>query len=246
MIKSRLFLLFILIAAFSPCRCAAQSITVFSHELKPFTWQESGEVRGLAYDMITAVMMKMDMTPEIKLVPFTRGLYMVQNGRNTALFHVQRTPDRESTMKWVGPIITNGVYIYHLKSSPHAANTLDDLRTLKHIAVVTNDSSDEFFTKRGFTNLVRVRQQSQCLEMLAAGRVQAAPFGELVIGAYARDQKIDISMVRKSGIRLFESALYMGFSKEIPDEVIAKWQRSLDEVKREKYETLYKKYITEE
>jgi polar amino acid transport system substrate-binding protein len=222
---------------------AAADLTVISHELKPFTWKENGTVKGLAYDMVTATMKKMNNQSEIKLLPFTRALTMVQNEPDIVLFHVQRTPEREHTMKWVGPIVTNGVYIYSLKKSKIKFNSLEDLRKLKYIAVVSGEATDSFLRERNFTNLLHVRQQSQSLEMLSNGKVEASPFGELVVGAYARGNNIDISLIEKTKIKLFESVLYMGFSKNVPDDVIWKWQKALDEVKKTQYTILYQKYI---
>ena len=95
----------------------------------------------------------------------------------------------------------------------------------------------------GVPDLLHVRQQSQSLEMLISGRVEASPFGELVVGAYAHDANLDISRIEKTQIKLFESSLYMGFSNNVPDEEIRKWQKALEEVKREQYDNLYRKYI---
>ena len=226
-----------------PVISSPRDLTFLSHELKPFTWTENGSTEGLVYDLVRATMAKMNVRREIKIVPFTRGLSMVHNEPDTVLFHVQRTPERERTMKWVGPIVTNGVYVYCAKSSAGKIRNLDDLRKLKYIAVVSGEATDEYFKKRKFTNLFYVRQQSQSLEMLSSGRVEASPFGELVVNAYAREAKLDIGNIRKTGILLFESVLYMGFSNNIPDDEIRKWQNALDEVKKEHYERLYRKYI---
>jgi polar amino acid transport system substrate-binding protein len=226
-----------------PIKANFHEIKVIAHELKPFTWEDNGKVKGLAYDMIVATMQNMNIKTEIKLLPFKRALLMVQNDQNIALFHVQRTPERENTMKWVGPIVTNSVYVYCHKNSAHKIKSLNDLRKLKHIAVVNGEATDEFLTKRGFTNLIRVRQQAQSLEMIINERAEASAFGELVIGAYAQEAKIDISQIEKTGIKLFDSVLYIGFSKNVPDEITKKWQNALDEVKRNQYGILFNKYI---
>jgi len=221
----------------------AADLTVISHELKPFTWKDNGAIKGLAYDLVAATMKKMNNQSEIKLLPFTRALTMVQNEPDIILFHVQRTAEREHTMKWVGPIVTNGVYIYRIKNTKTRLNNLEDLRKLKYIAVVSGEATDFFLKERNFTNLFHVRQQSQSLEMLTNGKVEASPFGELVVGAYAKDNNIDSSLIEKTNIKLFESVLYMGFSKNIPDDVIRKWQYALEAVKQAQYIHLYQKYI---
>jgi polar amino acid transport system substrate-binding protein len=236
-------ILYIVILLILPFNAHSQEIKIITHELKPFTWEENGTVKGIAYEMIVATMWKMNVRSEIKILPFARALYMLQHDSNIAVFHVQRTAERENTMKWVGPIITNSVYVYCHKNATQKINSFDDLRSLKYFAVVNGEATDELLTKRGFTNLIHVRQQAQSLEMIISGRAEASAFGELVIGAYAKGKQIDISQIEKTKIKLFDSVLYMGFSKNVSNEVINKWQKALDEVKSSQYEILYTKYI---
>ena len=49
---------------------------------------------------------------EVSLYPFQRALLMVQQQPNTALFIVARRPERENTVKWLGPLSSSYVYLY--------------------------------------------------------------------------------------------------------------------------------------
>jgi polar amino acid transport system substrate-binding protein len=241
--KSNIFLFVFIVFVQLTIKGHPQDITIYSHELKPFTWEENGIIKGLVYDLISETMKKMNVNSKIQLLPFDRALLSVQNGDNKAIFHVQRTPARENTLKWVGPIISNNVYIYCYKNSIDKIDSLDGLRSLKYFPVVRGEATEEYLTKLGFVNLFQVRRQDQCLKMLSDGKVEAAAFGELVVSAYARDANIDLSLIERTNIKLFDSVLYMGFSKNVPDETINKWQKALEEVKRSRYDALYKKYI---
>lgn len=242
----RLVLLCILIVT-APLQSHAENLRFITHELKPFTWtdEQSGATQGLVYDLCKETIVRMGhKKPKIEVFPFIRALKIAQSKDNIVVFHVARNGERERTLKWVGPIISNGVYFYKNKNSHFSVSSLDDLKKLNHIGVGRGNASETLLNELGFNNLYPVNNEMLAVEMLALNRVDAVPVGEMVVNELVRQAKLDIKLLEKTNIKLTESVLYMAFSKNISDTEIQKWQNTFDRVKREKYEALYQQYIS--
>lgn len=228
-------------------RVNAQELTFLTHELKPFTWvdQEDLALKGFIFDLCKETMMVMGYGPAgIKNYPFCRVLEAVQQNPNTVAFHLARTSERESTMKWVGPLLSNRVFFFVRKGAALPGNLIEDFKKMKSIGVGRGNASHVELVRLGFTNLTPVTNEMQAVLMLALGRVDAVPVSELVIQELSRQAEVTPGLIVNSQIKLFDSTLYMGFSKNIPDQTVAQWQSALDQVKSIYYERLYTQYIS--
>ncbi len=55
---------------------------------------------------------------------------------------------------------------------------------------------------------------------------------------------LNINSIERTEVKLYDSALFLVFSKDTPDEVVVQWQRALDNVKSSgKYQAIYDRYI---
>ncbi|MES9887577.1 MAG: hypothetical protein ABW140_12260, partial [Candidatus Sedimenticola sp. 6PFRAG1] len=115
---------FVLAVTFS---AQASDISFLTHNLQEQAYNdEHGELRGKPHsgkrsfnlELVREMMMIQGHSQEISEVPFARGLKLVQNRPHHALFNVSRTPAREQTVKWVGPLQVETDYLYELKGSP--------------------------------------------------------------------------------------------------------------------------------
>lgn len=91
------------LARFSPLPlCAAASLSLAAAEYHlvtleypPFEYQEGGEVRGIAVDLVREAFSRMGDTVSIKVLPWPRVLWMVENGAADGFFTTYRVPERE-------------------------------------------------------------------------------------------------------------------------------------------------------
>lgn len=222
----------------------AKNFTFLTHFIMPFSYEENGEFKGFAVDLVKEMMKKMGHPQEFKMYPFGRALKKVQSTSRYALFITARRPERENTLKWVGPLIENGVYFYKRASSPITLHTLEDARKVRMIGVGRGNADDTYLKSQGFTNLFPTNDQMQSLQMLCRNRVDITPMGELVMPEMAKQAGIDESCIERTDLKLYDSVLYLAFSKETRDEVIQQWQHVLDELKYSgRYQELYDKYV---
>lgn len=88
------FSLLPLLAAASLSLAAAEYHLV-TLEYPPFEYQEGGEVRGVAVDLVREAFSRMGDTVSIKVLPWPRVLWLVENGAADGFFTTYRVPERE-------------------------------------------------------------------------------------------------------------------------------------------------------
>ncbi|MFT5699399.1 MAG: polar amino acid transport system substrate-binding protein [Desulforhopalus sp.] len=222
----------------------AESYTFLTHFLKPFAYQEKGEIKGLAVEIVKEMMSILDHPQNFTLLPFKRALLTVKNSDNCALFIVARRPEREKTVKWVGPLISSTVYFYKKKGTPVDVRNLSDVKKLQSVGVGRGNADHTFLTAQGFTNLHPAEDQAKSLQMLLMERIDVTPMSELVIPDMAIHARVDINSIEQTAVELYDSVLFLVFSKDTPDEVVIQWQRALNKVKSSgKYQEIYDRYI---
>lgn len=240
--KHLLYLLFCIILSMTTAQ--AGRFTFLTHYITPFTYEENGSVKGFAVDIVREMMKIMKHPEEFEMYPFKRALRTVQNTPNHALFIVAKRPERENTIKWVGPLITSGVYVYKMKGNPVKVSSLDDLKNLNAIGVGRGNADHTYLEAKGFTNLYPANNHMQSIQMLYKGRVDVTSGSELVVPEMAKQAGLDVSRIERTDLKLYDSVLFLGFSKDTPDETIAQWQQALDTLKASgKYQKIYMKYL---
>ncbi len=246
MIRIRIkFIYFLLLCAVSPVNIThAGEFTFLSHVIRPFTYEENREIKGFAVDIVKEMMALMKHSQEIKIYPFKRALQTVQRTSGHALFIVARRPERVDTLKWVGPLISSGVYFYKMKDSPIQIGNLQDVEKVAAIGVGLGNADHAFLLANGFTNISPVPNQLQSVRMLSKGRVDVVPISELVMPEMAKQAGIDSNRIERTGVKLYDSVLFLVFSKETPDATVAHWQHALDRLKDSgKYQQIYSEYV---
>jgi polar amino acid transport system substrate-binding protein len=221
----------------------AEQIKFLAHPLNPLVFEKESKVVGIASDLVMTLIMNNNQLEDISLVPFSRGMAIVNSQPNHALFAVARTKKREKNYKWVGPLITSGVYLYKLKSNSVKVSNLTAIKDQYSISVGRGNVDHIYLDKLGFSKLYPVNRQIQSLQMLVLGRVDLTPMSELVMPELAKIANIDINIIESTRVKLYDSKLYIAFSKDTDDKIILKWQKTLDELKASNvYQRIIDKY----
>ncbi|QDE32229.1 substrate-binding periplasmic protein [Shewanella polaris] len=222
----------------------ASQVQFITHPLPPFSYLDNGRLSGFAIDILKAMMQNTQQTAKIEMYPFNRAFQMLKSQQNTALLVIAKRPEREVNMKWVGPIISSGVYFYQKSKSGLSLAHLEDLKRVQNIGVVLDNADHTYLDSQGFTNLSTDKAQLQSLKMLHYGRVDVAPMSELVMPFLAKAADIDINSIERTPIKLYDSTLYIAFSNDTSDDVVSLWQQAFDElISSGKYQTIYQGYF---
>jgi len=222
----------------------ANEINFLVHPLTPFIIKKDGNYSGFAIEIVNELIQQNNTFQNYAMMPFPRALKTVQKLDDYALFIVARTQERENTIKWVGPIISSNVYLYKHRNNPIKVHSLDDIKGKYRIGVGRGNTDHNYLATQGFSKLYPVGKQSQSLLMLANNRIDFAPMSELVMPEVAIAANINVDDIENTYIKLYESELYLAFSNNIDDDVINKWQQSLDKFKQTaKFAQIQNKYL---
>lgn len=191
---------------------------------------DNGRVTGATAEMVRELMQRQGLDGDITLLPWARAFALAQDGPNIVLFETARTAEREDQFKWVGPIKRVVSGFYARADSEVELATLDEARDVHGICAYLGGSGGDQLRDRGFTNLERPTQPDQCLRMLQHGRVALWLTSDIGHQPYLLEAGLS-----ESALRLVYSLeyryLYLAFSTDVPDETVAAWQATLDEMK---------------
>ena len=83
------------------------NFTLMSEEYPPYNMLENNKPIGVSIDLLEAIFKKIDSKltkKDIQFLPWARSYNIIQTKKNTMLFSMARTKQREKLFKWVGPI----------------------------------------------------------------------------------------------------------------------------------------------
>ncbi|MEF1186808.1 transporter substrate-binding domain-containing protein, partial [Vibrio sinaloensis] len=163
--------------------------------------------------------------------PWSRAIKKLELLPNRALFCVARTPARNDKFEWVGPILSDGVYLYHTNDFDSSKDTIQSAKLWKNIAVTANYPEHQVLTELGFDNLWITNQPQENVRLLIYNRVTAMVAGEFAMPSLLKSLEMDGTDVVRSEISLFDIELYIAFSKGTDPQVLRKWQNALEELK---------------
>lgn len=212
----------------------AQNLTLYCEEDQPLQYYNAeGKLTGFTVELVEEIQRRVGDNSPIQVVPWARGLEMLNRGSNTFLFTMARTADRENLYQWIGPIASVTYELFTKADSEIQINSLEDARKLSLIGVYRNDIRDQTLTKLGFKNLDRAASNISSFRKLMVGRVSAYTDSKLGVAGVAKAAGYQVSDV-KSIFRLFDSQLYIAASKSTNKNIVKKWNDTLNEMKKDK------------
>lgn len=232
-----------IISAMSIIALNAQ-LTIYCEDDPPFQIvNKDGSLSGLTVDVCKEIQKRVGSTDKIQVVPWARGLNEVNTKPNTILFSMTRTAERNPLYKWVGPVNEISFALYSKSDSNIKINNLNDAKKLKAIGVYNQDVRDQYLTKQGFTNLERVTDNNINIKKVMTNRldVYADSNDSYKSNAVAAGYKeSDLKPVYV----FMKSQLYIAMSKETPTETVNKWNKALEDMKKDgSFKKIYDKYF---
>lgn len=207
-------------------------LTFISEEFKPYNYTESGQARGLSVDLLKLIWRRMGVAEQpIQFLPWARGYEMTLKDNMTALFATARTPGREKLFKWAGPIVSSRIMLIARAGSSINLTSFEDAEGLR-VGVVRNYGTENTLKKHdGFIKLVSVKSPKLNFGMLHEGRLDLIAidwrtFKQLIT-------KYDLEEADfKVALEYEKTGIFYAFSKDVPDELIARFQKALDDIRR--------------
>lgn len=218
-------------------------IRIITEEFPPFNYAgPDGKLTGQATDVVNGILTRLDQKATIEVLPWNEGYTAAVAGPNVALFSTGRTDEREHLFKWVGPITTFDYMLYVKSGSGISLDSLEAAKKAGTIGVVKDDARHQFLQQNNFSNIVTCDTDAGCLENLLSGKTDLWLGSSANAPAIAQKEGIDPASYQEVyPVRTVE--MYIAFSKDTPDSVIAGWQAALDAMKRDgTFDTIRQKY----
>tara|TARA_B100000959_G_scaffold287292_1_gene370865 strand:- start:2347 stop:3093 length:747 start_codon:yes stop_codon:yes gene_type:complete len=219
----------------------AYGLDILTEEFPPYNYTRDGKVTGLSTEIVREILKRIDHPDNIKVHSWALAYKIIQKKDNVVLYSTVRSKGRENLFKWVGPISISNLVFFAKKGSGILMKSYDDARKVKSIGVYRLDHAELFLKEKGFNNLDIVLDPGLNPRKLAAGR----------LSLWMINGKVGVFLAKEAGVldkieKVYEiktDALYLAFSKTIPDAVIDKWQKTLDGIKSDgTYDKILTKY----
>lgn len=228
----------------SVCTClSAAELQLYTEDYRPFSYLEDGKPSGMAVAVVEELIRRTGEPARIELVPWTRGYHQVRQQANAAIFSTVRTAQREADFQWVGPIAHGHTRFYTLKEAGLQVTNLDDVRRLGTLAVPKRWYSYELLAEQKLDNLYGVSTPQDMLRMFRHGRVKLLLANNLTLDDMLAEQGMHAGQLQEQ-FDLMPNDSYIAFSRQTDLERVARWQRALDEMRRDgSLERIYRQWF---
>lgn len=129
-------------------------LQVVTEEWVPYNFTNNkGEIDGRATKKVREILADASISYDIQSYPWARSMKLAQTDRNTMIYSIYRTPEREKLFQWACPLLQPvKEYLFKLKIRKDInLKTLDDAKQYL-VSVVRGSVSNEFLIKNGFEN----------------------------------------------------------------------------------------------
>ena len=186
----------------------AQTLRVFTEQWPPYNYEEDGQAKGLAVEMVQALLKESGYPQEMAFLPWNRAYATALKDPNVVLFTLGRTAEREPLFDWIFQVSKREIWLFRLASrSDLQLNTLDDARPFKIGTGAMEDAKTRDLVRKGFIigkNLDSVQSpdsERTNVEKLRLGRIDFLVATPIAV-AYAT-RKLGMSMeILKPALRV--------------------------------------------
>jgi polar amino acid transport system substrate-binding protein len=158
-----------------------------------------------------------------------------------ALFSTSRLPQREKLFKWVGPLYFQRWGFYAKRQAHLEIRTIADARTVPRIGTYHDDAKEQYLETIGFRNLVSTNNNIGNVRHLMDGTIDlwvSSDFNMPYIVRYAGHDPLQLKLV----LSFKTIGNYIAFSRLTSDHIVARWQETLDEIRRDgTWETFFRR-----
>ncbi|MCI0992999.1 ABC transporter substrate-binding protein [Pseudomonas sp. ICMP22404] len=217
-------------------RAADTSLVLLTENFPPYNMAKNGKnfaqdenIHGIAVDIVREIFKRADISYSLTLrFPWERIYKLALENPGYGVFVMARLPEREALFKWVGPIGPDDWIMLARADSKIALDSLEQARSYR-IGAYKGDAIAETLDKQGLKPIVVLRDQDNARK-LVNGQIDLWATGDPAGRYLARQEGVDDL---KTVLRFNSAELYLALNKDVPDDVVARLQKALDELRKE-------------
>ena len=212
------------------------SLVLLTENFPPYNMAKNGKnfaqnqnLEGIAVDVLRETFKRADIGYSMTLrFPWERIYHLALDNPGYGVFVTARIPEREAFFKWVGPIGPDDWVLLAKADSKIQLESLEQARHYK-IGAYKGDAIAESLDKQGLKPMVALRDQDNA-QKLMEGQIDLWATGDPA-GRYLARQ-VGVNGL-KTVLRFNSAQLYLALNKDVPDELVAKLQSALDQLREE-------------
>ncbi|MGE8100365.1 substrate-binding periplasmic protein [Pseudomonas fluorescens] len=211
-------------------------LVLLTENFPPYNMAKNGKnfaqednINGIAVDVVREMFNRAEITYSLTLrFPWERIYKLALENPGYGVFVMARLPDREKLFKWVGPIGPDDWIMLAKADSKITLESLAQARKYK-IGAYKGDAIAETLAKQGLKPIVVLRDQDNA-KKLVNGQIDLWATGDPA-GRYLARQ--DGVTGLKTVLRFNSAQLYLALNKDVSDEIVARLQAALDQLRKE-------------
>lgn len=214
---------------------ADEKLIVMTDIWPPYVTQQGTELSGLSTKIVKRVLANSSIPHEIRVVPWARAYEAALKQKNTLIYTLVRTEDREKQFKWVGELHpSDPTHIFGIGVQNHTPTTLADAKE-RMVAAVRHSMSAEALINAGFKvgkNIFLTDDDAAAIRLAEMGRTDFVATSQNTINAYVnRHPFLENTVVR--GPNLLDSRLYLAASNMTDSRIVEKLRAAFKIVKEQ-------------
>ncbi|MCP4158491.1 MAG: amino acid ABC transporter substrate-binding protein [Deltaproteobacteria bacterium] len=202
-------IIILLLLLYIPANIFAKDITLMLSEFPPYI---EGN-KGLAIDILNEIFKGADYTVKTEKVPLSRAIYRIKRKINTCA-PIQRSQERETLFKWVGPILITQTALFSRSDDPIKIDVLKDAFNYK--IMVARGSADADYLK-GFGAKIEIANNDDYnSKKLKRKRLRLWAADIIIASYYAKKNDLKI----KKQLSISTTLVPLAFNINTPDSII--------------------------
>jgi polar amino acid transport system substrate-binding protein len=213
------------------CIVYAEAFKAYSENMPPYNYIENGKVSGISTQILKKITKNSSVyISKTEILPWKRAYEKVLSTKNTVLYSVGRSAQRENHFAWVGPIDSIRVGVVAKRSSKFNILKITDFKSYK-IGTITSSFVEEKLLKEGINknsldSFVSIESQ---VKKLVSGRVDMLAFSIPAICYFLQKMGEDLNAYEEVYL-LGEADLYFAFNKDSDNEMISELNRNIKNI----------------
>jgi polar amino acid transport system substrate-binding protein len=212
----------------------AIDLKAYTEEWPPYNFLNGKQVTGISTEILRVACSNANLQCEFQLVPWTRAYKTVQETKNTIIYTIARTPQREGQFVWIGPILSRTTWIYARAEVADKVQSFKDLEKLKVGAIRAEASLTDLLEAGVSQSAIRIfNSNSDEMRMLKLGQIDVVVNTE--IGMAVNQQQFDIAAGKLVKLMKLSDggSLYFGMNLQSDPVLVEKLQSSVDKLRRD-------------
>lgn len=212
----------------------AEEVKVVTEYLTPYQVKNAdGSLGGFSTEVVKAIFKQANITPHFVVMPWARAYEVAKSEKNTMIFSIARTEERDELFHWLGGLTKEKLYFWGLKKNfSKAINNISQLKNF-HIAASRNSNISQYLLKENFNNIYFITVEEQSMKMFYSNRIDLLIETELNIKYRTEKLGFDFNKMRKLiAIDELNNDLSIAMNLQSDLQLVLQLQQAYSEIKQ--------------